>query len=492
MQFDPHPSRTRHRTHSVGMRRAGFTYVALGILQRGLSLLLLPFVTRAMSVPEYGAVSVLVAIGAFATALLGAPLQAPITRWSAKPILTAQENLAMGVGRGWLAYIAPLALILSATSAAILLPHVIGLPMLLVAGELIAAALGLHLTYFTLPLLRGKSRLRQYVALATIYICTSVITKIVLVIVLRLGAPGWVVSDLLAAALGYLTSMFFSRNESCRLTLRGARQLWSFSAPLVAQSIMTWSMQSLSRPIAAILMPLAQVGLYAASLNAVGAAMMLVIEFNKSTAVTFSRSRIKTQDSDVAVAARTQRLLGTAVSLGMLAATPIFVSVILPPEYNEATLLLAIVALAPILIALYDLPMNFLIYSEGVTRLSWLPTTVGAGAQAAALFVLAPTLESVGAAIATVAAYFLMTITAFALPRFSNIRIHWTTLGLGPLDILLTITATVPLLLVLTLGTAQSTYALALALGILTVLAMAIRDRRKPRPGGTSAGLPSR
>lgn len=428
------------------MRRAGFTYVALGVLQRGLSLLLLPFVTRAMSVEEYGAVSVVVALGAFATALVGTPIQAPVTRWSAKKLLTRGEKQALQSARGWSLIAAPSILIVLAGVILLLPDRPLGVPAVLLCGEIMAAGLGLHLTFFTLPFLRGKGRLQLYVLVASVFIAVSVVGKIVLVIAYPLGAAGWVLSDVIAAIVGYATSAAVNKSEPVGMRKRGVRTLAAFSTPLIAQSLTTWAMQSLSRPLAALVMPLGQVGIYAASLNAVGAAMIIIFEFNKSSVVVFSRSTIGRPTRDVRTAIQTQRTLGLVVTVLTLAASPLFVAIVLPPEYSTAVAVLSVLALSPWLVALYDLPMNYLVYSQADTKWSWLPTAAGAMVQAAGVLALAPIAGALGAAVGTVIAYTTMTTLAFVVLHARGHHAGWRKIGLRRRDGIGATIAIVPLL----------------------------------------------
>ena len=64
--------------------RAAATYITLAGLQRGVSLLILPFVTRVMPVSDYGAASTLSAAAVLVTSLMAAPQTQLIVRAAAR------------------------------------------------------------------------------------------------------------------------------------------------------------------------------------------------------------------------------------------------------------------------------------------------------------------------------------------------------------------------------------------------------------------------
>lgn len=462
------------------MKRAGLIYVLLGGFQRGLSLLLLPFVTRAMTVEEYGAVSVVVAIGAFASALLGTPLQAPVVRWTARGSDAAATE-GLGAARCWLLLISPLLMIFSAS---LLWAHdgtLVGVDSNLIAIELVAIGLGLHLSYFTLSALRGRQQLGAYVVAASSWIVAALLTKVIFVIILAGGVLGWVISDLLSALVGLSVSLVVSRRDRISVRAGEIRAVLNFARPLAIQSVATWGMQGLSRPIMALLMPLSQVGIFSAAMNALNAAMIILFEFNKSAVVEYSRATSSEPSPELQAMIRFQRWLAVTVSLGVLALSPAFVYVILPSDYDGAAQLLGILAFGAVLLGIYDLPMNMMVYAAGRPRLTWVPSIVGSVLLVIGLYVLVPAAGVVGAGVATVVGYGGMVLASFTMARARGVRVGWRESGFSLQEIAVCLTALLPSAAASIFSWGIVWHGIFVLLGVFCLLALWRHDRHKGR-----------
>ena len=75
---------TAEKTGGSRTGRAAATYLLLAGLQRGVLLLILPFISHAMSPAEYGAASTLTAVGLLLVALIAAPLESLMFRTVAR------------------------------------------------------------------------------------------------------------------------------------------------------------------------------------------------------------------------------------------------------------------------------------------------------------------------------------------------------------------------------------------------------------------------
>ena len=91
------------------MGRSMALFTSLALAQRSISLLLLPFVTRAMSAEEYGIVSILTAAGALLPTLLGSAVEQGVFRATVRSDQnqdTSQRNV-LSAAWWWLAALGP-------------------------------------------------------------------------------------------------------------------------------------------------------------------------------------------------------------------------------------------------------------------------------------------------------------------------------------------------------------------------------------------------
>lgn len=116
--------------------RAAATYITLAGLQRGVSLLILPFVTRVMPVSDYGAASTLSAAAVLVTSLMAAPLTQLIVRAAARNDHDGPSHLRVIAIYCYI--VLPSAIGLAATAVALLVPQALGVPGTLWAIEVLA------------------------------------------------------------------------------------------------------------------------------------------------------------------------------------------------------------------------------------------------------------------------------------------------------------------------------------------------------------------
>ena len=177
------------------------TYLVLAGLQRGASLLILPFISHAMSPAQYGAASTLTASALLLVAVLAAPLQQLVFRATARG---GKDADALIRAAGTYCYFSlPVAFAVISAGVALFVPELIGLSGAILGIELLAVGLQPAASSFALPITRARQDLRKFALLALTSVVVTAASKLILVVVWQLGVLGWAVSDLISAAFGY-------------------------------------------------------------------------------------------------------------------------------------------------------------------------------------------------------------------------------------------------------------------------------------------------
>ncbi len=228
----------------------------------------------------------------------------------------------------------------------------------------------------------------------------------------------------------------------------------------------------------ALLMPLSQVGVFAASINALAAATIVLFEFNKATVVEYSRSRSDRPSLKVHKASRVHRLLAFVAALAMIGLAPPFVAFALPPEYSSATAVLVALAFGLFALGLYDLPLNFLVYSEGKTGLAWVPSAIGALALVAGALLLAPSLGALGGGIAVAVSYATMAAGSWVTLLIAGARAPWRQLGISWRTLAALLAGLAPAAASVSLALPAAYQIVSLAWGVACGMAVGFADRK--------------
>jgi O-antigen/teichoic acid export membrane protein len=413
---------------SNGMGRSTLVYLILGFLQRGLSLLLLPFVTRVMTTEEYGAVSVVVAGGALFSVVFGSALESAIFRWTVR-----DDDSSISVLR-----LSALYLYLLLPAAAIVFAaifFIIDIPILSVSSrvwslEILACGLLPAVSFFALPAIRAKSQLGRFVLISVVSIVALLVGKVIFVIVLDQGLVGWVVSDLISAALSYSVTFFVVLVPKRHGSVYEVKGLLAFALPLVPHRTAFWALSSLSRPAMALVLPLGQVGVFSLGLNFAGIASMVLVELNRALLTQYSAESFPAPTSITRKVARLQIAAALIVPVlagaGVAALSPMLFS----EEYSGALPLVAVLLLAQTMYGLYLIPANYTVQSAGHTSTNWYASVAGAGFIFLAILVFGGKVGNSGVAVFTFVGYSIMALTAMFIAGRIPLAIHWERLFL--------------------------------------------------------------
>lgn len=408
--------------------RSALVYLIFGFLQRGLSLLLLPFVTRVMSPSEYGAVSVVVAGGALFSVVLGSALESAAFRWTVRADASSVSVLRLSAFYlyGLLPALAGLlAIVLYVIDSAIL-----SVSSLVWSIEIIACGLMPAVSFYALPAIRAKRQLRKFVVLSSISILGLLAGKVVLVIVLGYGLVGWVVSDFIAAALAFVASSFLVDVPKRRGAPYEVGNLLKFALPLVPHRAAFWALSSLSRPAMAIVLPLSQVGLFSLGLNFAGIASMVLVEINRAFLPQYSAETFPAPSKATRKVARLQIVAAFSVPVLAGGAVASLSPMLISEEFGEALPLVAILLIAQLLYGLYLIPANYTVQSAGHTATNWYSSVAGAVFIFVAILAFGSYAGTGGVSGFTVVGYLIMALGALVMTRRIPLVITWRRLML--------------------------------------------------------------
>ena len=250
-------------------------------------MLILPFITHAMSPTEYGAASMLTAASMLLIAILAGPLDTLVLRTVPRGGEEAPGLLRVA---GVYCYILlPVTAALVATGFALFVPTFLDVPGSLWAIEILAIGLNAAMTMFALPMVKARQDLPRFVWLAGSSIVFVAVSKLMLLVVWQLGVLGWVISDLISAVLSAAVAMALVRPPRARVTLDHVRAVARFAVPLIPHHALIWAIFSLSLPALASVSTLAQVGLLSISLSVASTASFALLEINRAVQPRYSR-----------------------------------------------------------------------------------------------------------------------------------------------------------------------------------------------------------
>jgi O-antigen/teichoic acid export membrane protein len=422
----------------VASRRLGLstlTYLVLAFFQRGLGLLLLPFLTRVLDPEEYGAVSIIVAGGTLTGVVLGSALESAVFRWEARR--TEISESVLRVSGIYLFGIVPAVASLIALVFWLLDTPLVHVSSRIWAIEVLASGLLPAITFFALPRIRATNQLGKYVWLAGSSIFTLAAGKIVFVIILGYGLEGWVLSDLVSAALLFPVAYFMVGIPRKGVGTAAVKPLLAYSLPLVPHRLAFWALTSLSRPAMTIALSLAQIGLFSLAFNLAGVAAMVLAEINRAFLTEYSREHFPAPSVETRRVARAQLFAAIAAPAALASVIAISAPVIVDERFMGALPLVGIFMLAQAAYGVYVVPMNYIVQTAGVTGFSWIASVLGAAFIFVSILLYGAELGVIGIAIATMLGYALMALFSIMLARWLRLDIRWRLLRLPPVGTIL-------------------------------------------------------
>lgn len=403
--------------------RAAFVYLLLAGLQRGVSLLILPFITHAMSPAQFGAASVLTATALLLVAVIAAPLEQLVFRASARGGDGA-DSLIRAVG--FYCYIAlPLIAASAAGPVALFVPEVFGIGGTIWAIELVAIGFQPAATYFALPFVRAHQDIRRFAWLALTSVLVTAASKILFVVVWRLDVLGWALSDLISGLLSALLAIAMVRLPKAKVTTKHIKEMLRFSIPLIPHRASFWALLSLNRPAMAMVSSLSQVGLLSFGLNLAAVATMIIAEIQQAVLPHYSRESLPAPNDETRGPVRWQLMVAVTVPALVGAGLAVAGHWIFSEAYWPSFALTGLLLCGQVAYGLYLVPMNYLVQTAGLPKFSALASLSGAIVILAGIFAFGNRFGAFGVACATALGFVLMSLVALTLTRVLGVTIHW-------------------------------------------------------------------
>lgn len=414
----------RRRISGLGQTgRAAVAYLMLAGLQRGVVLLILPFISRVMSPSEYGAASMLTATSILLVALLATPLDALVFRTAPRGGDDAPGILRVA---GLYCYVVlPLVGMLIAAGFAMFVPDLLGVDGKIWAIEIVAIAFQPAMTVFALPMVKSHQDLIRFAWLAGSSIVILASTKMILIVGMRLSLMGWVISDLVTALLSAVLAMALVRPPRTRVSMRHIHSVARFAIPLIPHQASYWAITSLTRPALAAVSTLAQVGLLSIGLNVASTVTIAMTEINRAVQPLYSRESFPAPTERTFSPVRWQIVLSVMIPAATAALFALFGQWVFPQSYWPAFPLTGILLIGQAAYGLYPIAINYLVLTAGLPKYSVLATGAGASIILVSILIFGADFGAFGIACATAIGYIAMASVAFGLTRLAKLEIQW-------------------------------------------------------------------
>jgi O-antigen/teichoic acid export membrane protein len=457
---------------------AAVTYIVLASLQRGVSLLILPFVTHAMSPEEYGAASMLSAASLLLTALIATPLIQLIIRAAAR----GEENgPALLRAAGIYCYlIVPALAALVAAIFALFVPEILGVAGGIWAIELLAIGFQPAASVFALWVAQAREDLPRFAWLSLTSVLAAAASKIVLVVVMQLGVLGWVISDLISAIVSAGVAIMLVRLPQVRVGSQDIRYALTFTLPLVPHAVSFWALAFVSRPTLAAVSSLTQVGLLSFGLNLAQLAGLILAESNRAALPRYSREVFRAPTHETHSPVRWQLIAALIVPAVVGCGIALTGQWLFAEVYWPAFFIAGLALTGQAALGLYLIPMNYLTQTAGLTKFGGLASSTGAALTVILILVWGRSHGAVGAAYATAAGYIAMAALAWALTKLLKLDIAWRSWVANWPELLLALAALTSSIWALAspVGSARS-HAFCGASLFLTAISIALTYRRQ-------------
>lgn len=385
--------------------------------------MILPFVTHAMSPPEYGAASILSTTSVLLTVVVATPLIQLIVRAGAR---SDHDGPALLRVAGMYCYLVlPVVVAFVAGIFALAVHEALGIPGFIWAIELLAIGFQPATFTFAMWVSRARQDLSRFVWLSSVSVFATAVTKLVFVVGLHWGVAGWAVSDLLSAVVSAALAVALVRLPKVRPNSSHIRHAVKFTLPLIPHSASLWALTSLSRPVMASVSSLEQVGLLSFGINLAMVAGIIVMEANAALLPHYAREVFPAPTSETLGAVRWQ-LLGALIAPAVIgcgvAATGRW---LFDEAYWSSFFLTGVLLVGQSACGFYLIPMNYLTQTAGLSKFSALASVAGATVILVGILIAGRSYGAIGVAYATTAGYTTMAVVALALTKTHRLDIAW-------------------------------------------------------------------
>lgn len=472
---------------------AGLIFTAVGVLQRGVALVLLPVFLVHVSSADYGRLAIAWSVAGALAAVSAMGLEAAVFRGyftvpqSERDAYIVSNSLFVA---GTSALVAGV-LILAAAGVGGLVET--GVPLKYFSLSLAASALYVAATAVPLAVLRAERRLVSFVAVNLAFVGFYVGLMLFLVVLRDDGATGWLLAQLGASAAAALAAMATLWHRRSAPALSWVVAGLALGLPLVPHTLAHWGLSLSDRLILGIWVSASEVGVYNVAYQLAAGLGLVYVAVNHSVMAEYGRAlrgELDLERLGRLVHKQTAFIFVTGIAAAIFG--PVLVKAIMPAAYDGAGRLLPWLVVANVLFGLYLIPMNSITLLSGNTRRVWMATVVSAVVNVTLNFILIPTAGTSAAAATTVVSYGVLLVIVTLLPeaRHSGSPTYPTLRVVASLAVTASLSALAGWLSPQSLASAVAAAAAWTLLGSLLVLALL----RSPRPAASEAPdpIPSR
>ncbi len=417
--------------------RGGTAYLASTLVQRAVSFLMLPFYTLVVGPEAYGELSLLWSCTTVASVLLSFGLETAVFRGYFQHASHPESQKKYINTTGLFLLVVPnLGALLLGLSGSPVLSRWIALPSNHLLLGLLGASLYVSATVFPLAILRAQERLMDYVKINGLYLVVNTSLMVLLVLVLKMGATGWIFANLItAAALLPFSLRILGHRWSRQMEWQYLRDALAFGLPLLPHQLAHWMLSVSDRLILSAWVTLKELGIYGLGYQLGAVQGMVLTELNRAILTAYGRA-IKDVGlrGNLAKVATYQALITGFLGLGMALIGPPMVHLVLPASYAGATDLLPWIALGQMFYGLYLIPMNIISMLVGDTKCVWVATVTGGLVNVLSNIVMIPSMGTLAAAINTSLGYIvlLLAILVYMVRRHGVVLdLEWGRIAFG-------------------------------------------------------------
>ncbi|BBY78766.1 hypothetical protein MPRF_56650 [Mycolicibacterium parafortuitum] len=383
-------------------------------------LIILPFVSQVMEPAEFGAASMLTASALLLVTIVAAPLDSLVFRVAARG---DEDGPALLRAAGLYCYVVmPCIGALVAAIFAVCVPSLLGVSGYIWGLELLAIGFQPAMAYFALPVVQARQELAKFTAMASIAIILMAATKLGLLLIWQLGVLGWVISDLITAALSAVAATLLVRLPRTKVTRDHLRSVWSFAAPLIPHKASLWAMASMSRPAMALVASLTQVGLLSLGWSVASVANLILSEINRAALPRYSRETFPAPTQQTLSVVRLQVILAFAIPTLVGSTLAIAGQWVFAESYWPAFSVAGVLLIGQAAYGLYLIPTNYQVQTAGMTKPVAFASSAGASLMLVLLLTLGHAHGALGGAYAVAAGILLMLLISACLTRV--LRLH--------------------------------------------------------------------
>jgi O-antigen/teichoic acid export membrane protein len=414
--------------------KATAAYTAGSTLQRGLSFLLLPLFTRAVTPAQYGQLSVAFSITGVAFVIMGFGFELTVYRTFFK-LSDDPPALRRYIHSAWTFLIvapAVITIVVSLVSVPLLAGSNLVTPLIMFLS-LAAAAISVGASRVPFVVLRAGERLRGFMTITGLSAVVTSLSTALAVIVLHTGVIGWltavVVANLIELGLAMWVVPFRWREGFDRTQVMETLRL---GIPLVPHYAAQWSLQLADRLLLAALVSAPALGVYALGSNIAVPVTALLAGVSQALYPTYARAGtdLKALRELPNTIMLQVGVVGIITVTAALLAPPV-IHLLTPAEYGGAASIAPWIVLGYGFLGIYSIPIALATLTVGKTKRIWMITVIAAVTNLGLIWWLVPSYGIEAAAIASAIGYavLLAGLSVYAHKAGNPAQVPWRVIG---------------------------------------------------------------